>query len=266
MEILCNTPIISFLKIVKYYFDKGLITDFSDVPRPFYTLCFIEDGEGEFTFENTSFPVNTGDMVFIPMNSTYISKWHNAPTTVCISIHFTFESPSPFPTHYHFPIQKISSNDYNRLNTHFNKMLDCYDENTLIPFSLLGMFYGIMGEIYSKLSFTRKNRLDERIKTAVAYIESHYNEDFSIDFLAELSTMSTSHFHACFKAQVGCSAIAYKHKVCIRNAELLLIENKYSVEQISSLLGFDSSIYFRKVFKKLTGKTPTEYQKSSLYL
>ena len=36
-----------------------------------------------------------------------------------------------------------------------------------------------------------------------------------------------------------------------------------SVEEISMRVGFESSTYFRRVFKKITSKTPKEYRKIS---
>jgi YesN/AraC family two-component response regulator len=36
------------------------------------------------------------------------------------------------------------------------------------------------------------------------------------------------------------------------------------VEEISSRLGFESAIYFRRVFKKVTGKSPTAYLKTDV--
>jgi YesN/AraC family two-component response regulator len=37
-----------------------------------------------------------------------------------------------------------------------------------------------------------------------------------------------------------------------------------SIEEISESVGFESSAYFRRVFKKLTMKNPRDYKKTSM--
>ena len=86
---------------------------------------------------------------------------------------------------------------------------------------------------------------------------------FTVDELAEVCHMSTSHFYACFKNAVGMSPIEYKNSVCINRAMLRLVSEDKTIEEISEELGFESAAYFRKVFKRVTGKTPKEYRKSA---
>jgi len=49
----------------------------------------------------------------------------------------------------------------------------------------------------------------------------------------------------------------------ITRATSLLIDSNLSVSQIADILGFTSSTYFIRVFKKQTGKTPFEYKKGN---
>ncbi len=256
---------LSFLKIGKYEHFPTTVCDFQNAPRPFYSIGFMAEGVGEYRFDNTAVRVKKGDIIFVPMSSTYISTWDKSDYSVMIGVHFQFDFPSPFPKHYSIPIQKISLGNYQELYASFENLCKEYDEQQPFQFSVLGLFYSILSKVYPCLEFTRNPRIDDRIKKAVEYIENYCTENISISQLADISNMSVSHFHACFKAQLGCSPIEYKHSVCIRHAELMLIENtKKSIEAISAELGFDSSIYFRKVFKKITGKTPREYRKTEI--
>ena len=49
----------------------------------------------------------------------------------------------------------------------------------------------------------------------------------------------------------------------IDEAKVLLLYTKKSISEISSYLAFSSQSYFSSIFKKHTGYTPSEYQKSS---
>jgi len=41
----------------------------------------------------------------------------------------------------------------------------------------------------------------------------------------------------------------------------LLVENKYSITQIASKVGFNSSSYFTKVFLEIMDMSPSDYKK-----
>ena len=49
-------------------------------------------------------------------------------------------------------------------------------------------------------------------------------------------------------------------------AQKLIEDKNISVEEIASTHGFESAVYFRRLFKKFTGKTPTEYRRQEFIL
>ena len=56
--------------------------------------------------------------------------------------------------------------------------------------------------------------------------------------------------------------IDYKNKKTVDLAMLMLLNNRdLSIEEVSSRLGFESSTYFRRIFKAYVGYTPTEYRR-----
>ena len=56
--------------------------------------------------------------------------------------------------------------------------------------------------------------------------------------------------------------IEYKNRLCVQNAEKLLLTNDLSIEEISEKMGFNSASYFRRIFRKYVGKSPREYKNS----
>ncbi len=58
------------------------------------------------------------------------------------------------------------------------------------------------------------------------------------------------------------TAIEFKNRSAIAVAERMLSENReMSVEEVSVVTGFDSTAYFRRMFKRYTHKTPSSYRK-----
>ncbi len=256
---------LSFLSVTKYTQTDKQECDFTEIPRPHYCMGLILDGKGDFRFKDKTVTVEKGDIIFVPLGSTYVSSWSGDNGALYISAHFSFETHGIFSRNKNIEIQKIRLKDDFDLIGKFKKMHEAYHGEKIQQLVALSIFYEILGEVYPKLAYTKTTLMDKRIEDAVTYIEKHFTEDFSVEQLAKLSNMSIAHFHKCFKIQVGCSAITYKHNLCVRKAQILLAESDLSIEEISGIVGFNSSIYFREIFKKKTGKSPSDYRKAFLF-
>ena len=264
MNNISNLSKLSCFSVTKYTQTDGYVCDFTGIPRPHYCMGLILDGRGDFQFDGKTVTVQKGDIIFVPIGSMYASHWSGSDGALYISAHFSFETHNLFSRDKKIEIQKVTLPDYPDLKSKFEKMHETYNGNTSQQLVALSVFYDIISMVYPKLSYTKTPLMDKRIETSVMYIEKHFAESFSIEQLARLSHMSIPHFHECFKSQVGCSAITYKHNMCVRKAQILLTESDLSIEEISGAVGFQSSIYFREIFKRTTGKSPSEYRKAFL--
>jgi len=131
----------------------------------------------------------------------------------------------------------------------------------------MGDFYRLLAQILPTLAHKRERKYDPRIRRVMDYINLHSEEELSVSSLATMCNMSVSHFHAVFRKEVGMTPIDYKNRILINHASALLLCREYeSIEDISSVLGFTSSAYFRRVFKKVTGKSPSEYRRTAIEL
>lgn len=262
MNNISNLSRLSFFSVTRYTQTDGYVCDFTGIPRPHYCMGLILDGRGDFKFDDQTVTVEKGDIIFVPIGSVYASHWSGSDGALYISAHFSFETHDLFSRNKKIEIQKVTLPDDPDLKGKFEKMYEAHNGKKPQQLASLSIFYDIISMVYPKLSYTKTTLMDERIETAVMYIEKHFTESFSIEQLAKLSNMSIPHFHECFKSQVGCSAISYKHNMCVRKAQILLTESDLSIEEISGVVGFHSSIYFREIFKKMTGKSPSEYRKA----
>ena len=116
--------------------------------------------------------------------------------------------------------------------------------------------------IPNKITITYKNTLSKEITESVCFIESHYNEHFSIDYMAEMVGFSASHFSRVFKSQTGHTYSDYLNMVRIHHAKALLTNTTKSVTQIALETGFSYPGKLTEVFKKREGMTPLNYRKN----
>ena len=107
------------------------------------------------------------------------------------------------------------------------------------------------------------NAMDEELlKRAVSIVEENIdNFEFSTDEFAQKMNMSRSNLHFKLKSITGESAIDFIRKVRFKRATELLKSGRYTVTEVSSMVGFNSSSYFATCFKKYIGCLPTEYIK-----
>lgn len=104
--------------------------------------------------------------------------------------------------------------------------------------------------------------LDEaRTKKAILYIQKHYSDTISLDDIASSIHVSRGECCRCFKRSIHLTPFEYLMKYRIFMAAGLIREKKnLSIAELASSVGFNSSSYFNKLFKKYLNCTPTEYR------
>lgn len=102
----------------------------------------------------------------------------------------------------------------------------------------------------------------ERLKTAVNYIEAHYQEPIRIQDAALECGYSESHFMRWFKQMTGTSFIRYLNRYRLEHAFSKLRTTEKTVLEISEESGFDNLSNFNRQFKKQFGVTPRELRES----
>ncbi|MNP49678.1 HTH-type transcriptional regulator YesS [compost metagenome] len=72
--------------------------------------------------------------------------------------------------------------------------------------------------------------------------------------------LNAYYFSKIFKQQTGETFIDYLTSLRIGRAKELIVQGGYSQKEICFLVGYNDPNYFSRVFKKVTGFTPTEYR------
>jgi len=101
-------------------------------------------------------------------------------------------------------------------------------------------------------------RIQERIEASLDRGYPNLSE------LAELCGISQSHLMRTFKASTGWQIQKYIAEERLKAAKVMLVEERCSCKEVSSRLGFGSPAYFTTAFRRMTGKTPTEYRSRAL--
>lgn len=98
------------------------------------------------------------------------------------------------------------------------------------------------------------------ISHVTKYIHAHFQEQISVESLAESLHLNRSYLSTLFRAHSGMSIMQYLQHYRILHAITLLERSNKSIKEIASDVGFSDAMYFSRLFKKHTGMTPSEYR------
>ena len=127
------------------------------------------------------------------------------------------------------------------------------------PFSL-----AILTTKIQNMMRTRRRMLDKYAKSLEVEPEKiTFNAMDEALLKRAMANMSRSNFYLKLKAITGESTIDFIRKIRFNEAAKLLKDGRYTVAEVSTMVGFNTPSYFATSFKKYFGCLPTEYIKKS---
>ncbi len=108
-----------------------------------------------------------------------------------------------------------------------------------------------------------KERMAERVEVnrAIEHLHAHLDEKVTVETLAEVAHLSSSHFARVFRKETGTAPMEYVHALRLERAKKLLLAGDMSITDIALDCGFGSPSYLSACFQKECRMTPREYQK-----
>lgn len=112
------------------------------------------------------------------------------------------------------------------------------------------------------LKLYSKNNDANPIEIAKIFIEKNYWQNISLVQIAECMHFNPTYFSELFKKTMNCNFTEYRTHIRIENAKKLLFGTEYTVNDIGNKVGYSNTKHFFKLFKKVTGMTPSEFRAS----
>lgn len=119
----------------------------------------------------------------------------------------------------------------------------------------------LLGRVREELPAASDSEYNRHAERLLAYLQTNYSEDLSLDHLADKMKLHPNYISSLFKKETGDTFVNYLNSLRIREAKKLLRSQPHlNVCAIGERVGFDTKHYFTKVFKKYTGTTPGAYR------
>jgi len=106
-------------------------------------------------------------------------------------------------------------------------------------------------------------RLGESVGRTIDHLSQHYDEDLTVDSIAEITEISASHLAHLFRSEIGMSVRDYLTRVRVTIAQDLVAHTDEKLESIAARLGFADTSHLAHVFQRITGRPPSAYRRST---
>lgn len=129
----------------------------------------------------------------------------------------------------------------------------------------LQLVLGMMAQLDKQATHSQNKEKIKMIQLTIQYMEHHYDEDLTVEQLANMAGIVRWQYSQQFKTLTGKKPTDYLVHLRIKHAKKLLCNSTEPLSKISRQIGFKDEYYFSRCFHKLTGNTPREYANIHLH-
>lgn len=264
--------------------------NYTHVISPYYRLYYIDYGEGLISNEQTRIILEPGYLYLIPSFTLCDLSCSNSLSQYFI--HFFEESAdgiSLFENNRTVVKVKAFSQDVENLkrilsintgrginrsndpkvyekNTFYKEYQDLNNlQSTSAYIETQGIILQLVSRFLTANTFRSPGNttIPSKILEAVSYIQLNLKKNLTVKHLAERANQHPDYFSRIFQQTTGERPINFIHEKRIERAQYLLTTSNMSFNEIADDTGFETSSYFVRVFKKVTGITPGQYRKQN---
>ncbi len=252
---------------------------------PFARIYYVEKGHGWITLPSGKYEVTPGHLYLVPAFVTHSYVCDPGSGLYYLFVYEELKSNVDLFDMYDFPIEVPVEDDALFL---FRFFCRSYPELALqLPHSDPQGYdnhesFAIFVKRYRKMHLYQRSQLrgmvyivfskfmtnarpkvwtgDVRLQKVLKYINTHLEEEISVDSLADIACLTKPYLIRQFKKFLGYAPLQYVMLKKIEKAQLLLVTDDIPVRDIASALGYTDASYFIRLFRKKVGMTPQEYR------
>ncbi len=242
----------------EYHCKSGYIV--SDREPFLGTLQFFYhiDGFAKYSHSQYSKNLTKGDLLIIPKGLPFHYEAPNGMKYHWIAIEG--EWPSQFFTQKRF----LSLDYHHALEDRFLEVREALIlQQPGYEMKAISAVFAIMARVQLLLGqgASPESQYPEPIRDALAILREQYAEPFNAQRIATAVSLSPSHLRSLFQKWVGETPQQFHNRNRIDQARRLLQEQNLPVYEVAYHVGFNDARYFARVFKQLTGVSPSQYSK-----
>lgn len=278
---IANVIDVKELIALEYLDFEGKYKDYSE-SHEFWELCYVLEGQATLHIGGKEMPLGQGDIALITpgVRHAYTKASENPKVfVVCFESMSQLLKPLARGTFETDSRQKhcldaIIADSQRTFRTNESEQLEVIESavfggGQMIISQLEYLLIYTLDRLYAKegtkiVFFDSEDFYESITEAIIDYLNQNINKSLMLDAICQKVNYSSSFICRTFKKQTGQTVFEYFNKIKIERAKQLLSETKQPILSIAYELGFSGAKYFNTIFKKLTGKTPSEYRKENM--
>lgn len=243
----------------------------------FYEIMILLSPKAYHFIEGKRYDLHTNDMVLLAPSILHQSEYIEGAPSDRIIIGFTAPAPS-HPYYDQFleilsvfytpcPIYRFPPKEQNRLFQIINDITLSLknDHSSVVNLKVhlkFTEFLMYLYEIRHQNCYMPQvsSAIQEKIYSITNHIHTHYQEDISLNSLANTFFISPYYLSHQFKDVTGYTVVQYIQMTRIKNAQDLLLNTDMKISEICEKTGFSSFSQFNRVFHKFCNISPSDYK------
>ena len=234
--------------------------------RDHYLIHYVISGCGTYTIGSRSFPVKARQAFLIyPDTKISYRADHRQPWHYCWAAFTGLDAgllirQMPF-TEKH-PVTDME--DGAAVQQAFKKIWNVRGSDFEHMIMMTGALYSALA-LFLKPDDDRPGSSTDYFKQAIDYIQKYYFfYGTGVQEIADYVGINRSYLYTVFKDKSGISPKEYLTRFRVRQAKSLLKETALPVSAVAASVGYEDNLYFSKVFRRVSGISPTEYRKADM--
>ena len=126
---------------------------------------------------------------------------------------------------------------------------------------LLSLFARHLSILSNQLVVRRETNESTNMTRARQFIEDHQAEPLSLGRIAQVANISRHYFCKMFKKATGINFTDYLSRVRVEKSKALLLNPNSRISETAFACGFQSMTNFNREFKRIVGRSPTQFRK-----
>ena len=237
------------------------VTDYSlFIRRPGQMLCerFFYIDRGVYHIGDTKDTMQRyteGDILYLPYDVTYRSRWEREPGGAYISVAFSLSDRSGNRFSLGDGISLLTRDYREQLRPLFRELCRKWERGSYgYRLECASQLYGLLYRTAVSGDGSGLRGMDK----AILYLENHYMEDVTTAELAEMAGVGECMFRRSFRQSAGASPVQYRNRLRLTKAREMLQSGEFTVLEAAVASGFDDPGYFSRLFKREFGVSPVE--------
>ena len=231
----------------------------------FTELCYIKKGTGNYLIEDQNFPIKEDDFIIINSNTSHTERSvGEIPLEYIIlgveGLNFSFGGEHE---HLIFNCRRDHEEFAYFMDSLLEEMENKRPHYELVCQDLLNMLIvKLIRRTNFSFEFVPSVKSSRECIKLKQYMEANYNQNITLDTLAQVSHLNKYYMVHAFTRQFGCSPMNYLMEVRIKASKELLASTDYSITEVAQSSGFSSQSYFAQCFLKHCHMTASAYRKA----